>query len=137
MRSVSIQEMKLRKKMVIVLMQMFPHKITERVLKKGLSNENNKKIHYIFISISIRKWNSFGYYSFLLRHKLFFDMLFDKFGIKLFFTIFWDYNKSTYKYHEYMGKAIAYHMNPIYCILISIAIITLSVLITIKCEKNL
>ena len=66
----------------------------------------------------------------------FLEMLFDKFGIKLYFTIFWDYNKSTFKYHEYMGKAIAYHMNPIYCILISIAIITLSVLITIKSEKK-
>ena len=66
----------------------------------------------------------------------FLEMLFDKFGIKLYFTIFWNYNKSTYKYQGYMGKAIAYHMNPIYCILISIAIITLSVLITIKCEKK-
>lgn len=63
-------------------------------------------------------------------------MLFDKFGIKLYFTIFWDYNKSTYKYHEYMGKAIAYHMNPIYCILISIAIITLFIFIKIISEKK-
>lgn len=66
----------------------------------------------------------------------FFDMLFDKFGIKLYFTLFWDYNKSTYKYRVYMDKAIAYHMNPIYCSLISIAIITLSVLIAIKSEKK-
>ncbi len=66
----------------------------------------------------------------------FLNMLFDKLGIKLYFTLFWDYNKSTYKYRDYMNKAIAYHMNPIYCILISIAIITMSVLIVIKCEKQ-
>lgn len=66
----------------------------------------------------------------------FLNMLFDKFGIKLYFTIFWDYNKSTYKYSDYMGKAIAYHMNPIYCILISVAIITFSVLIKIISEKK-
>ncbi len=66
----------------------------------------------------------------------FLDMLFDNFGIKLYFTLFWDYNKSTYKYRDYMVKAIAYHMNPIYCLLISIAIITLSVVITIISDKK-
>lgn len=66
----------------------------------------------------------------------FLDMIFDSFGIKLYFTLFWDYNKSTYKYRNYMDKAIAYHMNPIYCILISIAIITLFVVITIISKKK-
>ncbi len=42
--------------------------------------------------------------------------------------MFWDYNKSTYKNWDYMDKAINYHMNPIYCILMSIAILLLFVL---------
>lgn len=66
----------------------------------------------------------------------FLSMLFDMFGIKLYYTIFWNDNTHTYKYWDYMGRAIAYHMNPIYCILISIVIITLFVLIKIISEKK-
>lgn len=64
------------------------------------------------------------------------DMLFDKFGIKLYFTLFWDYSKSTYKYWDYMEKAIKYHTNPKYCIIIFIAIVTLSVLSIIYQKKE-
>lgn len=66
----------------------------------------------------------------------FLSMLFDMFGIKLYYTIFWNDNTHTYKYWDYMGRAIAYHMNPIYCILISIVIITLFVLIKMISEKK-
>ena len=66
----------------------------------------------------------------------FLSMLFDMFNIKLCYTIFWNDNTHTYKYWDYMGRAIAYHMNPIYCILISIVIITLFVLIKIISEKK-
>ena len=66
----------------------------------------------------------------------FLSMLFDMFKIKLYYTIFWNDNTHTYKYWDYMGRAIAYHMNPIYCILISIVIITLFVLIKIISEKK-
>ena len=66
----------------------------------------------------------------------FLSMLFDMFKIKLYYTIFWNDNTHTYKYWDYMGRAIAYHMNPIYCILISIVIITLFVLIKMISEKK-
>ena len=55
-------------------------------------------------------------------------MLYDNFRLKLYYTMFWDYDKSTYKNWDYMDKVIAYHMNPIYCILMSIAISLLFVL---------
>ena len=35
----------------------------------------------------------------------FLEMLSDKFGIKLYFTLFWDENKHAYKYWDYMDKA--------------------------------
>lgn len=55
-------------------------------------------------------------------------MLYDNFRLKLYYTMFWNYDKSTYKNWDYMDKAITYHMNPIYCILMSIAISLLFVL---------
>ena len=62
-------------------------------------------------------------------------MLYDTFRLKLYYTMFWNYDKSAYKNWNYMDKAIKYHMNPIYCILISIAISLLFVLI-IKHSKE-
>ena len=62
-------------------------------------------------------------------------MLYDTFRLRLYYTIFWNYDKSTYKNGNYMEKAITYHMNPIYCILMSIAISLLFVLI-IKHSKE-
>ena len=62
-------------------------------------------------------------------------MLYDTFRLKLYYTMFWNYDKSAYKNWNYMDKAIKYHINPIYCILISIAISLLFVLI-IKHSKE-
>jgi hypothetical protein len=103
---------------------MFPHKLIEQKLKKGSILDKRKK-QIVFLSICdiilfiIHLF--FGISSF-------FKMLYEKCNINLYYRIFWDYEKSTYKSCEYMNKAIAYHMNPIYCILISEAIAILSVL---------
>ena len=62
-------------------------------------------------------------------------LLYDIFRLKLYYTMLWDYDKSTYKNWNYINKAIAYHMNPIYSILISIAISLIFILI-IKHSKE-
>ena len=54
-------------------------------------------------------------------------MLYDTLRLKLYFTLFWDYSRNSFKYEDYMSKAIKYQSNPIYCILITIAIILLSI----------
>ncbi len=65
------------------------------------------------------------------------NMLYDKFGLKLYYTMFWDYDKNTYKNQDYMVKAITYHMDPIYCILISMALsILLALIFKYNRDKN-
>ena len=66
----------------------------------------------------------------------FIEMLYDTFRLKLYFTLFWDYSRHSFKYEDYMDKAIAYHTNPIYCILISIATLLLSILLLVYYKRN-
>ena len=63
-------------------------------------------------------------------------MLYDTLRLKLYFTLFWDYSRNSFKYEDYMSKAIKYQSNPIYCILITIAIILLSILLIVYHKKN-
>lgn len=71
----------------------------------------------------------------------FLEMIYDILKIELYYTLFWNYKESTYKYWNYMNNAITYYTNPIYCILISIIILILSILIIVltkhKRDKNL
>ncbi len=65
------------------------------------------------------------------------NMLYDTLRLKLYFAIFWDYNQQSYKYEDYMSRAIIYHTNPVYCILISIALsLLLALIIKYNKEKN-
>ena len=70
----------------------------------------------------------FGIYSF-------FDMLFEKYGIRLYFTLFWDHENKTSKPENYVKLAIAYQYHPILCILVTITIciliLVLSIIVTI------
>ena len=71
MRAVSTLEIRLRNKMENVSMQMFPHRITERMLKEGLAYENKKAVYSCFIIIFRR--SGIGYYSSVLRYKFTFE----------------------------------------------------------------
>mgnify|MGYP007102735059 CR=1 FL=1 len=62
----------------------------------------------------------FGIYSF-------FDMLFEKYGIRLYFTLFWDHENKTSKPENYVKLAIAYQYHPILCILVTITICVLAI----------
>ena len=57
----------------------------------------------------------------------FFDMLFEKYGIRLYFTLFWDHENKTSKPENYVKLAIAYQYHPILCILVTITICILSI----------
>lgn len=105
---------------------MFPHKLIEQKLKKGSIMDKLKK-QIIFLSLSTCDIILFIIHLFF-GISSFFKMLYEKCNINLYYQIFWDYEKSTYKSCEYMDKAIAYHMNPIHCLLISTTIAILSIL---------
>ena len=57
----------------------------------------------------------------------FFDMLSEKYGIRLYFTLFWNHENKTFKYKNYIHIAIAYQYHPILCILVTITICILSI----------
>ena len=54
-------------------------------------------------------------------------MLYEKYEIELYYTLFWDYENKTYKYENYMSVAIGYIYHPILCILVTITICILSI----------
>ena len=62
----------------------------------------------------------FGVYSFI-------DMLFEKYRIRLYFTLFWDHENKAFKYKKYTHIAIAYQYRPILCILVTITICVLAI----------
>ena len=78
------------------------HRFTERMLKEGLHYENNKDIYsclLFFLGEAILAIIHFYYgISSLLK------VLYDNFRLKLYYTMFWDYDKSTYKNWDYMDK---------------------------------
>jgi cellulose synthase/poly-beta-1,6-N-acetylglucosamine synthase-like glycosyltransferase len=71
----------------------------------------------------------FGIYSF-------FDMLFEKYGIRLYFTLFWDHENKTSKPENYVKLAIAYQYHPILCILVTITICILSILAIVRTRNE-
>jgi len=54
-------------------------------------------------------------------------MLYEKYEIELYYTLFWDHENKTYKYKNYMSIAIGYIYHPILCILVTITICILSI----------
>ena len=93
------------------------------------------KKHILFLFISISKITLF-IINFYYGISSFIEMLYDTFRLKLYFNLFWDYSRHSFKYEDYMDKAIAYHTNPIYCILITIAIMLLSILLLVYHKRN-
>ena len=66
----------------------------------------------------------------------FFDMLFEKYGIRLYFTLFWDHENKTSKPENYVKLAIAYQYHPILCILVTITICILSILAIVRTRNE-
>ena len=54
-------------------------------------------------------------------------MLYEKYEIELYYTLFWDHENKTYKCKNYMSIAIGYIYHPILCILVTITICILSI----------